>query len=200
MFQLDLVINTLDQILSKTEIPKIFDVLLIDVDSIDYQIWESLHEYKPLLAVIEFNETYGTSLERVHNIEFKKRRDMVVEKLNAIVWPEIRLLAEAEISRIKAEDNDVVIVLEAAVLIEADWQDLCDEVWVVSVPVDITRARLMDRNNLDEDSAQSRIESQMSMEEREEFADVVIRNDSSVAQFNNRVEEAWISLLERVGA
>ncbi len=64
--------NTLDQILSKTEIPKIFDVLLIDVDSIDYQIWESLHEYKPLLAVIEFNETYGTSLERVHNIEFNQ--------------------------------------------------------------------------------------------------------------------------------
>ena len=123
-----------------------------------------------------------------------------LEKLNAIVWPEIRLLAEAEISRIKAEDNDVVIVLEAAVLIEADWQDLCDEVWVISVPVDITRSRLMERNNLDEDSAQARIDSQMSMEEREEFADVVIRNDSSVAEFNNRVEEAWISLLERVGA
>jgi len=123
-----------------------------------------------------------------------------LDKLNSIVWPEIRLLAEAEISRIKAEDNDVVIVLEAAVLIEADWQDLCDEVWVVNVPVDITRSRLMDRNNLDEASAQARIESQMSMEDREDFADVVIRNDSSVAEFNNRLEEAWISLLERVGA
>ena len=57
----------------------------------------------------------------------------------------------------------------------------------------------MERNNLDEASAQARIESQMSMEEREDFADVVIRNDSSVAEFNNRVEESWISLLERVG-
>tara|TARA_B100000945_G_C20412466_1_gene613310 strand:- start:276 stop:1139 length:864 start_codon:yes stop_codon:yes gene_type:complete len=64
--------NTLDQILSKTEVPKIFDVLLIDVDSTDYQIWESVNEYKPLLAVIEFNETFGPNLKRIHNIELNQ--------------------------------------------------------------------------------------------------------------------------------
>tara|TARA_Y100000739_G_scaffold229726_1_gene245715 strand:+ start:6589 stop:7446 length:858 start_codon:yes stop_codon:yes gene_type:complete len=64
--------NSLDQILSKTPVPEIFDVLLIDVDSTDYQIWESLSKYNPLLAVIEFNETYGPHLERVHNIEFNQ--------------------------------------------------------------------------------------------------------------------------------
>lgn len=64
--------NTLDEVLSKTEVPKIFDVLLIDVDTIDYQIWQSLSEYKPLLAVIEFNETYGPYLKRVHNTEFNQ--------------------------------------------------------------------------------------------------------------------------------
>ncbi len=64
--------NALDQILSKAQVPKIFDLLLIDVDSIDYQIWESVNEYKPLLAVIEFNETYGPNLKRIHNIELNK--------------------------------------------------------------------------------------------------------------------------------
>tara|TARA_B100001142_G_scaffold312568_1_gene348095 strand:+ start:263 stop:1120 length:858 start_codon:yes stop_codon:yes gene_type:complete len=64
--------NSLDQILSETQVPSIFDVLLIDVDSIDYQIWESLSKYNPLLAVIEFNEGYGPHLERVHNIEFNQ--------------------------------------------------------------------------------------------------------------------------------
>jgi len=64
--------NSLDQILSETQVPSIFDVLLIDVDSIDYQIWESLSKYNPLLAVIEFNEGYGPYLERVHNIEFNQ--------------------------------------------------------------------------------------------------------------------------------
>ena len=64
--------NTLDQILSKAQVPKIFDLLLIDVDSIDYQIWESVNEYKPLLAVVEFNETYGPNLKRIHNIELNK--------------------------------------------------------------------------------------------------------------------------------
>jgi hypothetical protein len=59
--------NTLDKILKETDIDKAFDVLLIDVDSIDYQIWESLDEYSPLVVIIEFNETYGPYLERIHN-------------------------------------------------------------------------------------------------------------------------------------
>ena len=47
--------NTLDEILSKTAIPKEFDFLSIDIDSTDYHIWESLEIYRPKLVVIEFN-------------------------------------------------------------------------------------------------------------------------------------------------
>ena len=60
--------NTLDIILSKTDLPKVIDVLLIDVDSIDYQIWESLNNYEPLVLIIEFQENYGPYLNRIHNI------------------------------------------------------------------------------------------------------------------------------------
>ena len=64
--------NTLEKILSETDIEKVFDVLLIDVDSIDYQIWESFKSYQPLVVVIEYNETYGPNLNRVHNKDFNK--------------------------------------------------------------------------------------------------------------------------------
>lgn len=51
--------------------------------------------------------------------------------LNAIVWPAIRALLEREIARVrKGEEGAVrVVVLEAAVLLEAGWTDLVDEVW-----------------------------------------------------------------------
>lgn len=47
--------NSLDNILSSTEIPKDFDLLSIDVDGIDYLIWKNLEIYRPKVVVIEIN-------------------------------------------------------------------------------------------------------------------------------------------------
>ena len=45
--------NTLDELLSSCGIPCDFDFLSIDVDSIDYQIWQSLIRYRPRVVCIE---------------------------------------------------------------------------------------------------------------------------------------------------
>jgi hypothetical protein len=47
--------NSLDNLLASTPIPQDFDLLSIDVDSYDYQIWKSLKKYKPKLVIIEIN-------------------------------------------------------------------------------------------------------------------------------------------------
>ena len=97
--------NTLDQILSKTEVPKIFDLLIIDVDSIDYQIWESVNLYKPLLAVIEFNETYGPNLKMIHDIELNqwagRRNHSVGEYIGSSVIAGSSLRSINELSKSK---------------------------------------------------------------------------------------------------
>lgn len=49
--------NTLDNILSKIEIPEDLDLLSIDIDGNDYHIWKSLNIYKPKVVVIEINPT-----------------------------------------------------------------------------------------------------------------------------------------------
>lgn len=58
--------------------------------------------------------------------------------LQGIVWPEIRLLAEQRIDGL-AEEGTEAVVLEAAVLLEAGWDDLCDELWVVQVSPAVAR-------------------------------------------------------------
>ncbi len=47
----------LDAILAKTEIPKDFDVLSIDIDGNDYHVWQALQGYQPKVVVIETNPT-----------------------------------------------------------------------------------------------------------------------------------------------
>jgi phosphopantetheine adenylyltransferase/dephospho-CoA kinase len=57
-----------------------------------------------------------------------------LRKLTSIVWPEIRRLAEGEITRLWTQDNHRIIILDAAVLLDAGWEEICHEIWVTFVP------------------------------------------------------------------
>jgi len=82
-----------------------------------------------------------------------------------------------------------VVVIEAAVLLEAGWQDLTDEVWVVTVPEPIAMQRLIARNGFSEDEARSRIRAQLSNEERARHADAVIDNSGSIEDARVQVRQ-----------
>lgn len=123
-----------------------------------------------------------------------------MERLTDIVWPEIRKLASAEISELKKTHPDSVIVLEAAVLLEAGWQDLVDEIWVTTVKIATAAERLMARNGLSEEQAMSRIQSQMSTKERLEQADVKIDNSDTLDDLKRRVDRQWKLLQKRIAA
>jgi hypothetical protein len=47
--------NSLDKILKDTEIPIDFDLLSIDIDSYDLDVWESLVNFTPKIVIIEIN-------------------------------------------------------------------------------------------------------------------------------------------------
>jgi dephospho-CoA kinase len=118
-----------------------------------------------------------------------------LQQLTDIVWP----LTRARIEAIKAEEaTRDVLVFEAAVLIEAGWWDLVDQVWVVTAPLAVARERLMARNGLNREQADARINSQMTNEERAPFADVVIENDGDFRSLAAKVDLAWTALTANV--
>lgn len=49
--------HRLDAILAATPLPRNFDLLSIDVDGLDYDIWQSLANYQPRVVIIEHNKT-----------------------------------------------------------------------------------------------------------------------------------------------
>lgn len=74
----------LDTILSKTDIPKNFDLLSIDVDGIDYLIWEAFEKYEPKIVIIEINSSKKPDLlmtneeldyDRLLDLTFKESPD-----------------------------------------------------------------------------------------------------------------------------
>lgn len=59
--------TSLDSILGATPIPAEFDLLSIDIDSYDYQVWESVRDYRPSLVIIEINSSIlPTSPDAIH--------------------------------------------------------------------------------------------------------------------------------------
>jgi phosphopantetheine adenylyltransferase/dephospho-CoA kinase len=121
-----------------------------------------------------------------------------MERLNGVMWPVIRALAEAEFVEIAKQDPDAVIVFEAAVMLEAGWQDLVSEIWVVTTKQDMAIERLKSRNGLTQEQSLARIDSQMTNRQRQEFADVKFNNSDTEEKLRSRVEYHWKRLLKRI--
>lgn len=120
-----------------------------------------------------------------------------LKRLTDIVWPGIRRLASEALSEFEAAGNTLV-VLEAAVLFEAGWEDLVHEVWVVVVEPDLAVERLATRNGLDATAARARIDSQLSNDERISRSNVVITNNGTLDELEAGIQRAWDALQERL--
>ena len=112
-------------------------------------------------------------------------------RLTDIVWPEIRRLAEAEIAATQAAQSNQVIVLEAAVLFEAGWDDIGDEVWVITVDPETAITRATARDGIDREAVQQRIDAQLTNDERANRAGVVISNDGTEADLKAALDGEW---------
>ena len=117
-----------------------------------------------------------------------------LKELTDIVWPEIRKLAEQRIGKALDEEPARHVVLEAAVLIEAEWEDLGDEVWVVVVDPEIAIARCIARDNLERSAVEQRISAQLSNNERIRYAHRVLNNDSDEEALIEQLEEAFYAI------
>lgn len=59
----------LDALLKPTDIPHDFDLLSIDIDSYDYQVWDTLKNYQPKVVVVEINSgIFPNVLDHIHGV------------------------------------------------------------------------------------------------------------------------------------
>ena len=188
----------------KTTVTRFFRenaIPVIDADLLGHRTYEPGTEtYRAVVRAFgeEIVAADGTIDRRVVGAKvFGKPEEL--KRLTDIVWPGIRRLAREELSALETAGNELAM-LEAAVLFEAGWEDLCDEIWVVVVEPDLAVKRLAERNNLDEAAARARIASQLSNAERVAKADLVIENNNSLADLETRIGAAWSELQQRLHA
>ena len=166
---------------------------IIDADLVGHEAYTPHTETWQVVV-----DTFGDVLAEDGQIDRRKLGAIVfsdpsqLEKLNAIMHPRMYKMIEERIQNLKSGGADTIVV-EAAILIEAKWTPLVDEVWVTTAPEDQVIARIKGRNNMGEEAARARINSQMSSEERSEHADVLIANSGSMDRLKETVDSLWES-------
>ena len=120
-----------------------------------------------------------------------------LRRLNAITHPRMKELMGEKLAAERAGGARIA-VLEAALLFDAGWDDLTDEVWVTLTPPEVAARRTAERSGISVEEALSRIRTQMSSEERIARSQVVIDTDCALAQTEKQVGEEWERLRERL--
>ena len=113
-----------------------------------------------------------------------------LQKLNEIMWPRIIELSQKKWLEM-GRNGARVVVFEAAVMIEAGWQKLMDELWVTSAPEDVVIKRLMVTGRFTEQQVRDRIRSQMPAAEKAKLAQVIIDTNCDLTELRKRVLELW---------
>jgi dephospho-CoA kinase len=173
---------------------------VLDADKVGHQAYEpNTRAWRQVL------DTFGEDLAQ-ENGEIDRRKlggivfgdPSAMKKLTDIVWPRIYDMVGERIEEQKKLGTTTMVV-EAAVLLEAKWTPLVDQVWVTVSSEDSVIRRLQERNGMTEEQTRSRMKSQMSSEERVKHADVVIHNDSGLEELKAEVAERWQGLEKQRG-
>ena len=114
-----------------------------------------------------------------------------LKQLNAIVHPLIFAEVQRRIRSLRASGITQPIVVEAAILIEANWLPLVDEVWLVVASKEAVIDRLAQQRDLAADDVARRVDAQLTDADRRKVAQVVIENQGSLEQLRQQVESLW---------
>nr|XP_020020722.1 bifunctional coenzyme A synthase isoform X2 [Castor canadensis] len=117
--------------------------------------------------------------------------------LTDIMWPVIAKLAREELDLAVAKGKNVCVI-DAAMLLEAGWQNMVHEVWTVVIPETEAVRRIVERDGLSEAAARSRLQSQMSGQQLVDQSHVVLSTLCEPHITQGQVEKAWNLLQKRI--
>ncbi|XP_066442144.1 bifunctional coenzyme A synthase [Eleutherodactylus coqui] len=172
---------------------------LIDCDKLGH------HSYKPGgLAYQQVIDEFGSDIlcedgtidRRAIASKVFGNKDQL-KRLTDIVWPAIVVLAKEAVEEAAAKGISVC-VMDAAVLLEAGWNEMVHEVWTVIIPEKEAISRIMKRDGVSEEAAKNRLASQMSNSERVEASNVVLSTLWEAEITQKQIEKAWDLLQQRI--
>ena len=186
----------------KTKVSSVLQDLgaeVINTDMIGHKVCEPLSN-----AWEEIVEVFGKEIllpndtidrDKLGHIVFADAK--LLSHLNAITHPRILDIVKKLISEF-CDNSKKIIVVEAALLIEANWVSLVDEVWVTIATKERVIKRMTSQQRFDKETIEARMKSQISEHDRLTVANVVIDNNGDIEQLTKQINTLWIERLHKI--
>jgi dephospho-CoA kinase len=182
-----------------TAVLRDFGAAIVDADQVGHQIYQpDAPAYGELVAA------FGQRILAPDKTVDRRKLGPIVfadpaalKRLNSIVHPKMLTRMKEMIGEMRAHGERLPIVIEAAILIEANWQSLFNQIWLVTAPRSSILSRLERDRGMKADQTEARIKSQLSDQERRQHASVVIENAGSLDDLRARVRLLWQAAIER---
>jgi dephospho-CoA kinase len=111
-----------------------------------------------------------------------------LQQLNEIVHPAVKAYIIEEIARERIKGEVPFVVIEAALLLEDHYDEICDEIWYIHTDLEVRKKRLMASRGYTEEKVAAIVSSQLSEKEYRSRCDRMIDNSS------DRVEQTYIQI------
>ena len=167
---------------------KAYNIPILDADT---YAREAVSKDSPILETIK--NRYGNAVINADGSLNRSRLGEIIfndsaEKqwVEQQIHPHVRHRIETELNQINAE----IIVVMIPLLFEAKMQDLVTETWVVYCSLQQQLKRVMERDELSQKEARSRINAQMPLTDKIALADVVLDNSRSIEELQQQVDKA----------
>ena len=146
-----------------------------------HEIVEHFSEEKILNEDLTFNR--NALADRIFSDKAKR------EELNAIVHPAVKKYVLEQYNKEKKEGRTEFLFLEAALLIEEHYDEICDELWYVYTSEANRRQRLKASRGYTDEKVDAIMASQLPEEEFRRVCRITIDNNGSVEQLYEQIEE-----------
>lgn len=160
-------------------------VKIVDADQIGHEVLdipEVLEKIRIQFGTAVFNERGKIERSQLAKIVFgeEKHHRQALTKLEKIVHPEIHQRLKQEISSARASGNVDAILIDAAVILEADWKNLCDQIVFIECPFDQRFKRVTQNRGWSTTELKKRENHQLPLSKKRKLANYVIHNDNDL--------------------
>lgn len=162
-------------------------VRVLDADEISRKVTgpngRALDSIRELLGKKMINSTGELNRKLVANLVFSDRTKL--DKLSAVIHRYVLDEIGEELEK-EREKGTKLIILDVPIPVKKGFLDVCNQVWVISADDDVRLERLIARGISTED-AKRRMDMQMTREEYEDLADIIIENNGDSSELETKI-------------
>ena len=115
--------------------------------------------------------------------------DALLERVNEIVHPQVRLYLEKRIAEARESDEVELLFIEAALLIEAGYKEIVDELWYIYAEEEVRKKRLIQSRGYSPEKIAQIMEAQLTEAVFRRECDFVIDNSGDLEESYKQIRE-----------